>query len=49
VGRREADGTARIVPWHRTKGDVPQDGIPIDATAPVEQVVDAILRRCDLT
>ena len=37
---------ARIVRWHQTKGDVPQDGIAIDATAPVELVVDEILRRC---
>jgi hypothetical protein len=40
---------ARIVRWHQTKGDVPQDGIAIDATAPVEQVVDEILRRCGTT
>ena len=31
--------------WHRTKQDVPRDGVVIDATAPVEQVVDEILRR----
>lgn len=37
-----------IVRWHRTSETVPQDGVVIDATAPVEQVVDAILRRCDL-
>lgn len=37
-----------IVRWHRTRETVPQDGVVIDATAPVEQVVDAILRRCDL-
>ncbi|WP_197677111.1 AAA family ATPase [Friedmanniella luteola] len=36
---------ARIVHWHQTGGDVP-DGVVIDATAPVEQVVDEILRRC---
>ena len=39
---------ARIVGWHQTKQDVPQNGIVIDATAPVEQVVDEILRRCRL-
>ncbi len=38
---------ARIVEWHRTKGDVPQNAIPIDATAPIERVVDEILRRCE--
>lgn len=37
-----------IVGWHQTKGDVPQDGTVIDATAPIEQVVDEILRRCGL-
>ncbi len=38
---------AQIVRWHQTKGDVPQ-GDRIDATAPLEQVVDDILRRCRL-
>ena len=37
---------SRIVEWHRTKTDVPRDGIAIDATAPLDQVVDDILRRC---
>ncbi len=37
----------RIVRWHQTKQDVPQDAIAIDATAPIEQVVDEILRRCE--
>ncbi|MDM7831524.1 AAA family ATPase [Cellulomonas edaphi] len=37
---------ARIVAWHATGGDVPQEGIAIDATAPVEVVVDEILRHC---
>lgn len=37
-----------IVRWHRTRETVPQDGVVIDATAPVAQVVDAILRRCHL-
>jgi len=36
----------RIARWHQTREDVPQDGIAIDATAPVEDVVDEILRRC---
>ena len=36
----------RIVQWHQTKEDVPQNGIAIDATAPIEQVVAEILRRC---
>ena len=35
-----------IVRWHQTKEDVPEHGIVIDATAPIEQVVDEILRRC---
>jgi len=35
----------RIVQWHRTGADVPQDAEVIDATAPIEEVVDEILRR----
>ncbi|HEX2240384.1 MAG TPA: AAA family ATPase [Actinomycetota bacterium] len=34
-----------IVRWHHTKEDVPANGIPIDATAPVSEVVDTILRH----
>jgi thymidylate kinase len=34
------------VQWHQTKDDVPENGIVIDATAPIEHVVDEILRRC---
>jgi broad-specificity NMP kinase len=37
---------ARIVRWHQTKETVPENGVVIDATRPVEQVVDEILRRC---
>jgi broad-specificity NMP kinase len=33
-----------IVQWHQTKADVPENGIAIDATAPIEHVVDEILR-----
>lgn len=29
--------------WHATKADVPESGVVIDATAPIEQVVDEIL------
>jgi hypothetical protein len=36
----------QIVRWHQTKADVPDDGIVIDATAPIGHVVDEILRRC---
>ena len=36
----------RIVHWHQTKEDVPKDGIVIDATAPIDRVVDEILRQC---
>jgi len=40
--------TARelIVRLHETKENVPEDGVVIDATAPIEHVVDEILRRC---
>jgi len=33
-----------IARWHHTKEDVPQNGISIDATAPIAQVLDSILR-----
>ena len=32
---------------HRTKEDIPKNGIIIDATAPLVHVVDEILRLCD--
>lgn len=31
---------------HATKEDIPKSGITIDATAPIEHVVDAILEKC---
>lgn len=34
-----------VVRLHRTKEDTPRGGQPIDATAPLEDVVDEILRR----
>jgi len=37
---------ALIVRWHQTRETVPENGVVIDATAPVEHVVDEILRRC---
>jgi hypothetical protein len=36
-----------IARWQHTKEDVPQNGISIDATAPIAQVVDSILRHCE--
>ena len=35
-----------ILRLHATKEDVPKGGIVIDATAPIERVVDEILERC---
>ena len=35
-----------IARWHQTKETVPQNAVVIDSTAPVEHVVDEILRRC---
>jgi hypothetical protein len=32
---------------HRTKEDIPQNGILIDATAPITHVVDEIVRRAE--
>jgi hypothetical protein len=37
-----------IVRWHETNDDVPEDGVRIDATAPIENVVGDILRQCGL-
>lgn len=43
-GGKPAQG-ALIVRLHRTGEDTPRGGIPIDATAPLGQVVDEIIRR----
>jgi adenylate kinase family enzyme len=32
---------------HRTKEDLPKGGVVIDATAPIERVVDEILEKCN--
>ena len=40
------DERALIRRLHATKEDVPKGGVVIDATAPVERVVDEILKRC---
>ncbi len=37
-----------ILGIHATKEDIPKNGIPINATARVEQVVDEILAKCAL-
>ena len=37
---------ALIARLHATKKDLPKRGVAIDATAPVERVVDAILETC---
>lgn len=39
----------RIVRWHESKQGVPENGIRIDATAPIAHVVDDILRHIDAT
>ncbi|MDT0275245.1 AAA family ATPase [Blastococcus goldschmidtiae] len=38
-----------IARWHETGESVPRNGTPIDATAPVADVVDEILRHVDAT
>jgi broad-specificity NMP kinase len=43
-GARESEREL-IVRLHHTKEDIPNDGIAIDATAPLDHVVDEILRR----
>jgi thymidylate kinase len=35
-----------IVRLHATKEDIPRGGVVIDATAPLERVVDEILLKC---
>ncbi len=40
------DECAFVLRLHQTEEDIPRDGIRIDATAPLEQVVDTILRHC---
>ena len=41
-----SDERALILRLHETKADMPPVGVTIDATAPLDQVVDAILARC---
>ncbi len=36
-----------IVRLHATKEDIPKGGVIIDATAPIERVVDEILEKCN--
>lgn len=43
----EAEANARIK--HATQEDVPKDGIRIDGTAPIEDVVNTILKQAGLT
>ncbi|TBL79388.1 AAA family ATPase [Paenibacillus thalictri] len=38
-----------IVRLHQTKEDIPKNGIIIDATAPIEHVVDEIIRQIEVT
>lgn len=35
-----------ILRLHQTREDIPKNGIIIDATAPIEHVVDEIIRQC---
>jgi AAA domain len=44
--QRERELVLRL---HRTKEDIPNTGIPIDATAPIARVVDEILRHSGAT
>ncbi len=38
-----------VLQLHATKEDIPNSGVTIDATAPVERVVDEILSKCTET
>mgnify|MGYP001232423861 CR=1 FL=1 len=40
------DERALILRLHETRADMPVGGVGIDATAPLDRVVDAILERC---
>jgi thymidylate kinase len=42
--QEQRDGVARL---HRTKEDIPKNGVVIDATAPTACVVDEIVRRSE--
>lgn len=42
--RAERELVARL---HRTKEDIPENGVLIDATAPIERVVDEIVRHAE--
>ncbi len=35
-----------VARWHATKEDIPKNGVAIDATRPIDRVIDEILRRC---
>ncbi len=48
-GGGQAVERERIVRWHETHEDVPENGVVIDATAPIASVVDEILRHIDAT
>lgn len=43
------DERAFVLRLHQTEEDIPQHGIRIDATAPLNQVVDTILDHCHTT
>ena len=47
-GGQQADREL-IARLHRTKEDIPSNGVAIDATAPVARVVDEIVRRSEAT
>ena len=44
-GSGGSPGWELVARLHQTREDVPPDGIPIDATAPLASVVDEIIRR----
>jgi adenylate kinase family enzyme len=43
----EPEERALVARLHQTKEDIPQNGIPIDATAPITHVVDEIVREAE--
>jgi len=47
-GGPASDGASNARRQHATKDGVPENAITIDATSPIEKVVDAILEQCRL-
>ena len=47
MGRKDKRNGNSLLRLHQTKEDIPKNGIIIDATAPIEHVVDEIVRQSE--